>query len=160
MWQFGYMHAGPRANLDRAECLSPQGQERGGPATTNDQGPTNHQFPAALRRAGDRSWQLNMKATQSISAETETVNAQYLGRKEVADRLGVSVRTIDLWRMTRGLPHYKPCGRVYFIAPEVDEWFRARRVGSASETRKAEPARTEAGGRKAAGGPVESRKQT
>jgi excisionase family DNA binding protein len=68
-----------------------------------------------------------MKATQSSGAGIEGGNGQYLRRKEIADRLGVTERTIDLWRATRGLPHYKPGGRVYFIGKEVEAWFRAKR---------------------------------
>ena len=57
-------------------------------------------------------------------------HAEYWGRKEIAERLGVTERTIDLWRKTRGLPCYKPGGRVYFRLAEVEAWFRRGRMPS------------------------------
>ena len=89
-----------------------------------------------------------MKDTQSNRAGKEAVNGHYFRRKEIADRLGVTERTIDLWREKRGLPHYKPGGRVYFIGAEVDAWFRTRRV-----TKTESGPRAAASRRRPAGGP-------
>ncbi len=49
-----------------------------------------------------------------------------LGRKQLADWLGVTVRTIDTWRKSEGLPFHKSGGRVEFERAEVDSWLRQR----------------------------------
>jgi excisionase family DNA binding protein len=65
-----------------------------------------------------------MKTTQNNSAGVKAGGGGYLAKKEVAERLGVTERTIDLWRRERGLPWYKPTGRVYFVGEEVEAWVK------------------------------------
>jgi len=66
------------------------------------------------------------------------MNGEALGRKQLADWLGVTVRTIDMWRKSEGLPHHKPQGRVDFFRAEVDAWLRQRWRRRRNGWRKAE----------------------
>lgn len=49
----------------------------------------------------------------------------WLPKKEVARRLGVSVRWLD-YRIAEGLPHRAIAGRVVFRLPTVEGWLRTR----------------------------------
>lgn len=48
-----------------------------------------------------------------------------IGKQEVAERYGVTVRTVSRW-MTRGLPYLKPYegGAVRFRPAEAEAWMR------------------------------------
>lgn len=48
----------------------------------------------------------------------------WLTKRKVAQYLGVSVATIDVWRK-KGLPEHRPNGEPMFYVPEVDEWMRS-----------------------------------
>ena len=50
----------------------------------------------------------------------------FLTIKQAADRLGVSIRTIERWRKREGLPSYK-MGRLVRISPkQLDAWLEKR----------------------------------
>lgn len=51
--------------------------------------------------------------------------AATIGKREVAERYGVTVRTVSRW-MARGLPYLKPYegGAVRFRPVEVEAWMR------------------------------------
>ena len=46
----------------------------------------------------------------------------WMTKAQVAEHLQVSVRTVDAWRTSRGLPAHKRGGLVRFDRGEVDEW--------------------------------------
>ena len=49
----------------------------------------------------------------------------WLSKKELAQRLGVSVRWID-YRIAEGLPRREIAGRLVFRLPTVEGWLRTR----------------------------------
>lgn len=72
-----------------------------------------------------------MSAIQLVEAVTGTSHSNpkdYESKKELAARLGVSVRTIDNL-LTRGLPHIKLTRKLTrFPCVAVDEWLAERQV--------------------------------
>ena len=54
---------------------------------------------------------------------TEKENSPWLSVDEVADRFGVTPRTVRNWR-TRGMPAHRRGGVLRFHRDEADEWFR------------------------------------
>lgn len=56
-------------------------------------------------------------------------DGEYLSRKEVARKFGVTDRTIDNWRKKFGLPHYRLGGRVRFKPSDMDAWMKTFRRG-------------------------------
>ena len=50
-------------------------------------------------------------------------NEKFLGKKEIAEFLGCSEKTIDRMRK-EGLPSYNWAGKVKFIKSEVFEWIK------------------------------------
>jgi excisionase family DNA binding protein len=48
---------------------------------------------------------------------------------EAASFLGITARTLRLWRRTRGVPHYKVTGKVVrYKADDLLHWFEKHRV--------------------------------
>jgi len=72
-----------------------------------------------------------MKVIQSTDSAAEASHSNpkdYESKKELAARLGVSVRTIDNL-LTRGLPHIKLTRKLTrFPRVAVDEWLAERQV--------------------------------
>lgn len=72
-----------------------------------------------------------MMPTENISPTSEAVHSNpkdYESKKELAARLGVSVRTIDNL-LTRGLPHIKLTRKLTrFPRIAVNEWLAERQV--------------------------------
>ncbi|HSY29678.1 MAG TPA: helix-turn-helix domain-containing protein, partial [Burkholderiaceae bacterium] len=61
-------------------------------------------------------------------AEGQPIAPDYENKRQVAARLGVSVRTIDNL-LTRGLPHVKLTRRlIRFPRAAVDQWLTERQV--------------------------------
>jgi hypothetical protein len=59
----------------------------------------------------------------------------WLPKKELARRLGVSVRWVD-YRIAEGLPHREIGGRVVFRLPTVESWLRTRGLLKDSPTER------------------------
>ncbi len=65
---------------------------------------------------------------QPVPGAGQTKEPDYENKKQLAARLGVSVRTIDNL-LTRGLPHLKLTRRLTrFPRVAVDEWLAERQV--------------------------------
>jgi hypothetical protein len=58
-------------------------------------------------------------------AATGDIDVLWLSKRELARRLGVSVRWVD-YRIADGLPHRDIGGRVVFRLPTVETWLRTR----------------------------------
>lgn len=54
----------------------------------------------------------------------------YLGTKEAANRIGVSVKTLALWRKRRYGPEFYKLGRnmVYYNKSDIESWLESCRV--------------------------------
>jgi excisionase family DNA binding protein len=65
-----------------------------------------------------------------MSIETE-VSLELLNKKELADKLGISPRTLDVWVAERKIPFIKVGGIIRF------SWPRVRRAMDAFEVREA-----------------------
>ena len=60
----------------------------------------------------------------------------WLGEKEAAEYLGVTVRTMQRWRkdgvvrsdgsIRPTLPYYRPAGKIYYDKNEIDAWVMGR----------------------------------
>lgn len=50
---------------------------------------------------------------------------EWLTKPQVAERLGVSVRTVDTYRADHDLPFVKRAGIVRFDGAEVEAWLRS-----------------------------------
>ena len=51
----------------------------------------------------------------------------YLSKKQVAERFGISVSTVNNY-MRRGMPFYKMGGKlVRFVSEEVENWMKQRK---------------------------------
>ena len=61
---------------------------------------------------------------QTLAANGDVAQL-WLSRKELAHRLGVSVRWID-YRVAEGLPRREIGGRLVFQLPTVEGWLRTR----------------------------------
>jgi excisionase family DNA binding protein len=57
----------------------------------------------------------------------------FLDKQEVAARLGVTRRTVDLWAKERGLPYHQVVGRRRYRWSEILDWIHERRDGGGSE---------------------------
>jgi excisionase family DNA binding protein len=55
----------------------------------------------------------------------ESERREFATKQEVADRYRVSVRTIDSWMKSRGMPFFKIGKAVRFCVHDTDEWFKA-----------------------------------
>ena len=54
-----------------------------------------------------------------------------LDETKAAELLGVEPRTLRLWRNTRGLPHFKPTGKIVrYRASEIMNWLERFRVAT------------------------------
>ncbi len=52
-----------------------------------------------------------------------------LDEAEAANWIGITPRTLRLWRRTRGVPHYKITGKVIRYSPDdLMAWFEKHRV--------------------------------
>lgn len=60
---------------------------------------------------------------QQIGSANEEKIEPFLRRKEVAERLHISLVTLNDW-VKRGLPSHKQRGKVYFLASEVMEYIK------------------------------------
>lgn len=70
-----------------------------------------------------------MKA-EPLKPQTRTDDGQLLTDEEMAERLGVKVRTIRLWRSQRGLPHIKLTAKVIrYRMADIQPWLDSLRVG-------------------------------
>lgn len=59
----------------------------------------------------------------------------YLSKKQVAERFGISVSTVNNY-MRQGMPFYKVGGKlVRFIADEVEIWVKQRKEDENEQTR-------------------------
>jgi hypothetical protein len=67
-----------------------------------------------------------METTHEHGGGNGSGTGKYLGRKAVAERFGVTERTIDNWRKHYGLQQHWAGGRVVFIAGEVEAWVQSR----------------------------------
>ncbi len=64
----------------------------------------------------------------SVTGDSQTTHPEYENKRQLAVRLGVSVRTIDNL-LVRGLPHLKLTRKlVRFPRAAVDEWLAERQV--------------------------------
>ena len=64
----------------------------------------------------------------SVTGDSQTAQSEYENKRQLAVRLGVSVRTIDNL-LVRGLPHLKLTRKlVRFPRAAVDEWLAERQV--------------------------------
>lgn len=59
------------------------------------------------------------------SSSAENSAEELISRKEVAEKLGISLVTLTDW-VKRGLPQHKNRGRVYFLWSEVVEYLIQR----------------------------------
>ena len=67
---------------------------------------------------------MNSHPENSTSPETSTAASPYIDKKALANRLGLSRRTIDNW-MQRGLPHLNlGARRVRFDLRDVEPWLQ------------------------------------
>ncbi len=66
------------------------------------------------------------ESPQKIQTTEQNLDA-LLNRKEIAKFIGVPLVTLTDW-MKRGLPYYKQRGRVYFMKPEVVEYYKANKM--------------------------------
>ena len=51
-----------------------------------------------------------------------------IGKKELCDLLGMSIRFVDTAMKEMGLPYYKLGGAVKFRVTEVEKWMKQRKV--------------------------------
>jgi predicted DNA-binding transcriptional regulator AlpA len=58
----------------------------------------------------------------------------WIDTEEFAERIEMSVRTPEKWRVQgKGPAYFKIGGRVYYDLKDVDEWIQARRRTSTSD---------------------------
>ena len=63
-----------------------------------------------------------------------TTRAKYLNNREAAEYLGLSVRTMNRYRVTGdGPPYYRLGNRVRYVRAELDEWVTGSRRTSTSD---------------------------
>lgn len=62
-------------------------------------------------------------------------NRKYLTTEEAADRLSLSARTLEAWRVKRsdGPPYVKLGRRVAYPIEELDKWAQAKLLHSTAE---------------------------
>ena len=76
------------------------------------------------------------ETSESGSSEgaTPTTRTKYLNAHEAAEYLGLSVRTMNRYRVTGdGPPYYRLGSRVRYVRPELDEWATGSRRTSTSD---------------------------
>jgi len=67
---------------------------------------------------------------QQQAASPQPLLAGYLTAQQLADELGVDIRTIWRWRWARKAPPaYKLGGRLMFKKSEVEDWVAQQREG-------------------------------
>ena len=70
----------------------------------------------------------------SSEGATSTTRTKYLNAHEAAEYLGLSVRTMNRYRVTgNGPPYYRIGGRVRYVRAELDEWVTGSRRTSTSD---------------------------
>ena len=52
-----------------------------------------------------------------------------LNERELAERLGISVRTIQEYRVAKVFPYYVVCGRIFYSEAEIAQFLEGRRQG-------------------------------
>lgn len=58
----------------------------------------------------------------------------YLTAEQLAERIGVSVRTVRRWVADTDIPHRRVGDVLRFVFEEVDEWMKARTPEPAART--------------------------
>ena len=72
--------------------------------------------------------------TGSPKGVAPTAQTKYLNNREAAEYLGLSVRTMNRYRVTGdGPPYYRLGGRVRYVRAELDEWVTGSRRTSTSD---------------------------
>lgn len=56
------------------------------------------------------------------------MNRQFIGTKDLAEYLNVSINTVYFWGYTKQIPYYKIGRLVKFDLIEIKEWVKKRRV--------------------------------
>jgi len=57
----------------------------------------------------------------------------YLDKQELAEYIGVSVSTINLWVCQKRIPHIKLGRRVLFNSKDIDRWMGEHKIEPLSE---------------------------
>jgi excisionase family DNA binding protein len=52
---------------------------------------------------------------------------RYMGKREAARYLGVSLRTLETWTAEMGMPRFRPHAKLLFKRSELDRWMERYR---------------------------------
>lgn len=77
----------------------------------------------------------NVGAVEREAAKLVALNYKpMLNRRELAEWLGVSDKTVYQWTTKKKIPYYKPYGQtLYFKRTEVEKWLTQNRVATRKE---------------------------
>lgn len=56
---------------------------------------------------------------------------RYMGKREAARYLGVSLRTLETWTAEMGMPRFRPHAKLLFKRSELDRWMEKHRENPA-----------------------------
>ena len=67
-------------------------------------------------------------ALQSKKYGGEATASRFLNKREVAEYLGISIYTVDVWVSQKRIPHIKLGRRVLFDSSDIDKWMEEQKV--------------------------------
>ena len=118
-----------KTTLDQARRLARiiLGQAAGGAD------PIYERVAARVMSTPGGAWDSGASERGSSEEAAPTTRAKYLNNREAAEYLGLSVRTMNRYRVTGdGPPYYRLGNRVRYVRAELDEWVTGSRRTSTS----------------------------